>query len=72
LMQTSSAAVMFTPCSLDTNRLWLIHTQSTTLSGLELQYDQGWAVMSFTQYKYFSIWIIFFISIVIKLIQKRL
>jgi hypothetical protein len=52
LKVTFSGAVIFTPCSLGTNGLKLNHTHSMSLSDLELQHDQTWAVLPIIQRKY--------------------
>jgi hypothetical protein len=46
LKQTSIGAVIFTPCSFDTNRLKLNRTHSMSPVDLELQNDQALAVLS--------------------------
>jgi hypothetical protein len=64
LLQTSSGAVIFTPCSLGTNGLELNHTRSMSPSDLELQQDQVSAVLPITQRKYFNTALTFWISFV--------
>jgi hypothetical protein len=52
LVQTSSAATIFTPHSLGTNWLQPNHTRSMSVYDFELQYDKVSAVLPITQRKY--------------------
>jgi hypothetical protein len=61
----SSGTVIFTPCLLGTNGLYLNHTRSTSKSDLERQNDQVRVVLPITQRKYFNITLTFDISFVI-------
>jgi hypothetical protein len=63
LVQTSSEAVIFTPCSIGTNGQ-LNHTRSMSPSDLELQHDQALAVLPIIQRKYSIISLTFWISFV--------
>jgi hypothetical protein len=64
LVQTSSGAVIFIPCLLDTDGLQLNHTRSMSPSDVELQHHQASVVLPNIHKKYFSIaltFLIFFI-----------
>jgi hypothetical protein len=71
LVQTSSGAVIFTPCLLGANGVQLNHTRSMWPSDLELQHDQASAVMPMIQLKYCNIPLTFLISFVFIEMQAK-